>query len=492
MTEVRRLLDSFSALRVLVVGDVMLDVYREGTASRLCREGPVPVVRVRERTDCLGGAANTAVNLRQLGAQVDLVSVVGDDAIGSLVRRELEEAGVGVELAVEAARRTLALQRIVVGGQLVARFDEGSAGPAGPTVEEALLVELARRFPLADAVIVSDYDCGVCTPATIDLLARLQRSSPRLVVVDSKRPAAFRRVRPTAVKPNWSEALSLLGSGELDGITERADGIADHGDTILELTGAQVAAVTLDADGALLFERGRPPHRTFARRAPNTAAAGAGDTFVAALTLALAAGRHTPGAGELASAAAAVVVGRGHTSWCSASDLEAELLGADKRIRPDDLAEVVARHRRAGRRIVFTNGCFDLLHRGHITYLNRAKTLGDVLLVGVNSDSSVRRLKGEGRPINPLEDRMHVLGALSCVDGVIAFDGAMPADLLVAIRPDLYVKGGDYSVESLPEAPLVARLGTAVKFLPFMHDRSTTGIIERIVEGDRVSWPPGG
>ncbi len=141
---------------------------------------------------------------------------------------------------------------------------------------------------------------------------------------------------------------------------------------------------------------------------------------------------------------------------------------------------------------MFTNGCLDLLHRGHITYLNRAKTLGDVLLVGVNSDSSVRRLKGDGRPINPLEDRMHVLGALSCVDGVIAFNGAMPADLLVAIRPDLYVKGGDYSVESLPEAPLVARLGTAVKFLPFMHDRSTTGIIERIVEGDRVSWLPGG
>lgn len=492
MTDVRGVLEAFSGLRVLVIGDVMLDVYRDGTASRICREGPVPVVRVRQRSDCPGGAANTAVNLRRLGAQVDLVSVVGDDTVGRVVHHELEGTGVRTGLTFEPGRSTLALQRILVGGQLVARFDEGTTVAAGAAAEEALLAEVARRFVLADAVIVSDYDCGVCTPATIDLLARLQRSSPRLVVVDSKRPAAFRHVRPTAVKPNWSEALALLGSGELDGITERADGIADHGETILELTGAQIAAVTLDAEGALLFERGRPPHRTFARRAPSTTAVGAGDTFVAALTLALAAGGHTPGAGELASAAAAVVVARGHTSWCSAADLEAELLGTDKKIGPDHLAEVVACHRRAGRRIVFTNGCFDLLHRGHITYLNRAKTLGDVLLVGVNSDSSVRGLKGEGRPINSLDDRMHVLSALSCVDGVIAFDGSMPADLLVAIRPDLYVKGGDYSVDSLPEAPLVARLGTAVKFLPFMHDRSTTGIIERIVEGDRLTSEPGG
>ncbi len=494
MMDVRTTLQAFSTLRVLVVGDSMLDVYRDGTASRLCREGPVPVVRVRERTDCPGGAANTAINLRRLGAQVDLVSVVGDDAIGAMVRDRLQGGGVTTAFTIEEGRETLALQRVVVGGQVVARFDEGTTGAVSAVVEKALLTEVARRFALVDAVVVSDYDCGVCTPAVIDLLARLQDSSPRLVVVDSKRPAAFRRVRPTAVKPNWSEALSLLGSGELDGVTERADGIAGHGDTILELTGAQIAAVTLDSEGALLFERGRPPHRTFARLAVSTSATGAGDTFVAALTLALAAGGHTPGAGELASAAAAVVVGRGHTSWCSAEDLQAELLGLDKRIRPDDLPEVVAAHRRAGRRIVFTNGCFDLLHRGHITYLDRAKTLGDVLLVGVNSDSSVQGLKGEGRPINPLEDRMHVLSALSCVDGVIAFDGPMPTELLDVIRPDLYVKGGDYSVESLPEAPLVARLGTAVKFLPFMHDRSTSGIIERIVksDGDEASSLPGG
>lgn len=301
------------------------------------------------------------------------------------------------------------------------------------------------------------------------------------LVVDSKHPAGFRSLRPTAVKPNWSEALTLLGSGELDGTTERAEGVAEHGERVLELTGADIAAVTLDREGAVVFERGRPPHRTYAKPADDSRAAGAGDTFLAALTLALAAGADTPTAAELAATAANYVVEEGGTRPCSAEDLEAELTGGRKVVRDEGrLGKLIASLREQGASVVFTNGCFDLLHRGHITYLNRAKTLGDVLVVGVNSDASVRGLKGDGRPINPLEDRLQVISALSCVDFVVPFDGPTPEALLRAIRPDRYVKGGDYTSDTLPERTILRQLEVQTEFLPLMQDRSTTRIIDQI------------
>ena len=482
MTGLPGILERFADLSVVVVGDAMVDVYLEGSAARLCREAPVPVVQLEQRADLPGGAANTAVNLSGLGADTRLVSVVGADADGTRLRALLEDGGVRTDcLAVGEERQTLSLNRVSAGSQLLVRYDEGSSDPLSPECEQLLLDLLERGLADADAIVVSDYGHGLFTPAVVDLLAEHQARTPRVLVVDSRHPAAFRHLRPTAVKPNWSEALHLLGSGELDGVSERADGIAEHGDRILELTGAQIAAVTLDSEGAIVFERGRPPHRTFPRALPEGGTTGAGDTFVAALTLALAAGAHTPAAAELASAAAATVVVKDRTSACTAADLRAHLVGRDKYV--PDLEELAARvdvHRAQGRRILFTNGCFDILHRGHITYLNRAKSLGDVLIVGLNDDDSVRRLKGHTRPINTLEDRAQVLAALSCVDHIVPFSGDSPVEALRAVRPDIYVKGGDYTYDSLPEAPLVEELGGTVQILPFMEDRSTTGIIDRI------------
>ncbi len=239
--------------------------------------------------------------------------------------------------------------------------------------------------------------------------------------------------------------------------------------------------MTLDADGVLVLERGRPAHRAYARAVPNARVNGAGDTFVAAFTLALAAGAHTPAAAELASAAAGVVVAKEGTAVCSAAELRESLVAEAKVVADAErLAARLALHRAQGRRVVFTNGCFDLLHRGHITYLNQAKTLGEVLVVAVNSDTSVRRLKGPRRPILPLEDRMQVLSALSCVDYIIPFEEDTPERLIRLLRPDVFVKGGDYRRETLPEAPLVEAQGGVVKILPYLLDRSTSGIIERI------------
>jgi D-beta-D-heptose 7-phosphate kinase/D-beta-D-heptose 1-phosphate adenosyltransferase len=239
--------------------------------------------------------------------------------------------------------------------------------------------------------------------------------------------------------------------------------------------------VTLDCEGALVFERGRPAYRTYTQPA-RSCVAGAGDTFVAGLALGLAAGASTAAAAELASGAA-VVVGKDGTAICSAQELREYVSAEDEYY--GDLDRLKARvefYREQGRKIVFTNGCFDILHRGHITYLNRAKALGDVLVVGVNSDESIRRLKGPSRPINSLEDRVQVLAALSCVDHLVAFGEDTPCNLIRALRPRVFVKGGDYTRERLPEAPLVEELGGVVQILPYLQDRSTTGIIERITE----------
>lgn len=483
MSALGSVVERFSSLRVLVVGDPMLDVYLEGDVPRLCREAPVPLVRLDHRTDVPGGAANTAVNLRALGADVSLLGVVGDDENGARLRRCLEETGVRcTELVVDRARETLALHRVVGSSQLLVRFDAGSREGLAPEAEEQLVDHLGARWIDADVVVVSDYAYGTVSARVVDAMAALQRRHPTAVVVDSKHVVGFRRVRPTAVKPNWSEARQLLIDRLPAGELHRVEAVGSHGEDILDLTGARIAAVTLDREGAIVFERGCPPYRTYASPTSSSLiATGAGDTFVSALALALGAGASTPSAAELASAAAGVVVDKQGTATCTAAELRRAVAGYGKVLAgPEELAGVVQAHRRRGRRIVFTNGCFDILHRGHTSYLNRAKLLGDVLVVAVNDDDSVRGLKGADRPINPLDDRLRVLAALSCVDHLVAFGGESPTALLEAARPDVFAKGGDYTRATLPEADLVDALGGTVEILPIEPDLSTTRIIERV------------
>lgn len=474
------LLDRFRGLRVVVVGEAMLDSFLEGGAARLSAEAPVPVVAVEERRHLPGGAANAAANARALGAQVTLVSAVGDDREGRLLREALAAHGVDDRcLLTEPHRTTQTKTRVVAAGQMLLRYDAGSTGALVGPAEDALLTRLADAVRDADAILVSDYGYGILTPRVVAALAAEQEREERVLVVDSKDLRAYRDAGVTAVKPNFRQALGLLGASDRGG--PRPELIAAEGERILAETGARIAAVTLDSEGALVLERGRDPYRTYARREAHSRSMGAGDTFAAALALALAAGADTPGAAELASAAAGVVVAKEATACCASDELLAAMTGEGKVIADRDrLAAVLARHREEGRRVVFTNGCFDLLHRGHVTYLSRAKTLGDVLVVGLNSDDSVARLKGPDRPLNPLADRAHVLAALSCVDLVAPFSEPTPERLLETVRPDVFVKGGDYTRAMLPEAPLVERLGGRVELLPYVEDRSTTGIIERI------------
>ncbi|MDQ1632122.1 MAG: D-beta-D-heptose 7-phosphate kinase / D-beta-D-heptose 1-phosphate adenosyltransferase [Frankiaceae bacterium] len=481
--------ERLSELSVLVLGEPILDGWLSGSSLRLSREAPVQVVDVDDTQLLPGGAANTAVNLASLGAEVRLLGAVGDDADGALLLAALRDRRIrNDDLLVVPGRRTLAKRRVLAGEQMLLRYDEGDAGALPVAAEQEFLDRLARIYPLVDVVVVSDYDCGLLGPRVRSAVARLQRQCPAVLVVDARDPGRWREVGAVAVKPNAGEVARLLGRAlPTDGRVETVEAAAAE---LLERSGAELVAATLDVDGGVLLERGRPAYRLWARPTAASQAAGAGDSFTAALALALGAGADAVVAGEIATAAAGVVCGRAATVACSADELRAALLqgaaGGDVVLDLNRLGAVVRAHRLRGRRVIVTNGVFDVLHRGHVTYLNQAKALGDVLVVGLNSDDSVRRLKGSDRPLNPSEDRAAVLSGLSCVDHVVVFEGDTSVDVLDVVRPDVYVKGGDYTAEMLPEAPHVESIGGEIVILPYLEDRSTTGLVRRIRGGGTV------
>lgn len=474
-------IDAWAGTQVLVLGESMLDIYLRGSARRLSPEAPVPVVDVVSRAHAPGGAANAALNIAALGGTTTLLSVVGNDVEGGAVRQTLVNSSVDVEgLLVGPTRQTLTKQRLLAGSHMVVRFDEGTTEMVDAQTEQRLIDYLTALWPSQDAVLVSDYDYGVITPCLIGALVALQERAPRPLVLDSKRLAAFRCTRPTAVKPNFEQVLQLLGGRLSAGCASRATAVLHYADEILDITDARIAAVTLDCDGGVVLERGRRPHRTHTRATPHPTTAGAGDTFAAAFALGLAAGIDSASAADLAAAAAAIVIERDGTSACSAQELRASVAPSVGLWDLSRLADEVERQRERGHRVVLTNGCFDVLHSGHVDYLSRARTLGDVLVVGLNSDAGVRRLKGPDRPVSTLEDRARVLSALSCVDRVVAFDEDTPVELVRRLRPDVFVKGGDYTLDMMPEAPIVEELGGEVRILPLVKGRSTTGIVQKI------------
>jgi D-beta-D-heptose 7-phosphate kinase/D-beta-D-heptose 1-phosphate adenosyltransferase len=479
------LLDAFLGVTVAVVGDAILDAYLDGEARQLSREAPVPVVDVAGRSEAAGGAANVAVNIAALGGRARLVSVLGRDPPAESVLEIARDHGVDLDGVVFTPRRqTPAKRRILADGQMLVRVDEGTNAPLEPRDERRLAAALARQLEGVDAIVVSDYRCGVVSDTVLAELARRDTGLP--LIVDAKDLRRLRSLRPTVCTPSFAEVSRALGGLRPDSGAGRAEVVALAAARVLDVTGAEAVVTTLDRDGAVVVQHDRAPHRVYAapagRREPS--ATGAGDTFTAALTLALVTTGDAIASAELASAAAGVVVGKPGTATCAPGELRRRLSGGTKLI--GDAAQLAAegeRHRREGRRIVFANGCFDILHRGHVALLSAAKELGDVLVVAVNSDDSVRRLKGPPRPINSVSDRIEVLASLSCVDHLIVFDGDQPVDLIRALRPDLLVKGGDYTPETVPEAPLVRALGGEVRIVELLADHSTTRILERAGAG---------
>ncbi|MCU1474383.1 D-glycero-beta-D-manno-heptose 1-phosphate adenylyltransferase [Amnibacterium sp.] len=459
--------------RIVVIGDALLDRWWAGSAERMSREAPAPVVRIADRADVAGGAANTAVNLAALGADVAIVGAIGDDVGGAALTALLQDAGVDTSgLLRIAGLATTVKTRVAGGGQVLVRVDEGDQVDDGTRELVAAAALAATRT--ADAELVCDYGIGSAVGVVRDALAaRAER--PPVTVVDAHDLAPWSVLGPTAVTPNAGETERLLGHPVGPDRVQQAQLLRTE---LLAATGAAGVVVTLDRDGTVVHAP-EGTSRTRAHPAPDAMANGAGDTFAAALGLALALGEPLADAAVVAQLAADVVVREPGTSVCTRAALLAAVEGPTRVLDAGRLEAALEADRRAGRRIVFTNGCFDVLHVGHTTSLKQAKQLGDVLVVAVNDDASVRRLKGPGRPINGAADRAGVLAELGCVDYVTVFGDDTAIPLLERIRPDVYAKGGDYTPEMLEETAAVEAYGGTVAILGYVSAHSTSGIIAR-------------
>jgi len=463
-------------LRILVYGDLLLDEYVFGRASRLSPEKPVPVVAFERCETYPGGAGNVARNLAALGCEPVLVAAVGDDAAGREARDRLEADGLSTGGLVPTEERpTPRKVRIHAGQHALVRVDyEDPEGEISAGLEAELIGRVEELAPSCGGAIVSDYRKGSVSAAGVGALARSLAGGP--LVADPKGADAGRYRGATHLVPNEAELGALLGEGWDDAAAEgfRAG------------LGLEALIVTRSERGVRLYREGAV--RDLPTRARQVFdVTGAGDTFAAALTAFLAGGAAVETAAELANAAAGIVVRRVGTATATRIEIAAELArrtGAPpERLDREAVARVAAERRAKGDSVVFTNGCFDLLHVGHIQMLEASRALGDCLIVGINTDDSVRRLKGDGRPILGEDERAEILGALSCVDHVVVFDEDTPRALIEAIRPDVLTKGADYETSEIVGADLVRSWGGRVERIDLVEGRSTSRIIGRILHG---------
>jgi D-beta-D-heptose 7-phosphate kinase/D-beta-D-heptose 1-phosphate adenosyltransferase len=476
------LLEQFSSLRVLVLGDAMLDLSLCGAVSTICKDAPVPEVEVTAEETAPGGAAHTAASVAALGARSYFLGAVGGDREGRQLIETLQSRNVNTDLMItDPVRETLVKLRVFADNQMVVRCDRGTTISLPPAYEKEIIGTLQALYEKFDVILLTDHNYGTITDSIVEALQLLQSRSPRLLFIDSKDLRRFSQVHATCVKANYKELLQLLNKGDEFSSTNRVDQIIGFEHSLYKATGSSLVISTCDVEGTAILQKNKPVYRTYAKATQKQNHTGAGDVYMSAFALAFANGASVAQSSELASLAAQIAVEKGGTVFCSADELLTHMTGEIPAIiSRDSVSSLVERYRSQGKTIVFTNGCFDILHSGHVTYLEKAKALGDVLIVGINSDESVRRLKGKTRPINRLSDRMRVLASLQSVDHVVSFDEDTPIELLRIVQPDMYVKGGDYTLEQLPEVPVVEEFGGKVALIPFVMDRSTTKIIERI------------
>jgi D-beta-D-heptose 7-phosphate kinase/D-beta-D-heptose 1-phosphate adenosyltransferase len=474
----------FRRLRALVVGDAMLDSYLEGSAHRLCREGPVPVVQRHGEDHAPGGAANTAANLHALGARVTLLAVVGRDGAGAQLRNSLRERGLSDEdLIDDPDYATLHKMRILADSQYMVRFDTGVPWQATQRTQAEVLGRLQRAHAEADLLVVSDYAYGLLSPIVIDRLRRLQMQRPLPLVIDGKDLIRTAALSATAVTPNHHEAAALAEPGKPLSSTPSAEDVERVARKLLEVVDTEWAAVTMAAEGVLLVGRNGSTTHIPAQPVAQANDVGAGDSFTAAMALSLAAGAEPSDAARIAVEASGIAVTKRRTAVVEAGELlqRVSLAGNTAGSPLAALVQRLEQERARGKTIVFTNGVFDILHAGHVEMLRAAKSLGDILVVGVNSDRSARRLKGEGRPITGARDRAALVAALDPVDHVLVFDEETPISAIRALRPHVHVKGGDYAGQSLPETEAVQECGGRTIILPLSGEVSTSTVIERII-----------
>lgn len=473
-------LRKFAEVRVLVAGDFMLDEYIWGRVGRISPEAPVVVVQVERETQTLGGAGNVVNNLAALGARVEVVGLTGEDRPGRLVREELQRLQVDIRgLLSDPTRQTTRKTRVVGDHQQVVRIDRETLAPAGPEFLEAALAYCRERLPALDAVVLSDYGKGVLVQELTQEIIRLARAANLPVVVDPKGNNYHAYAGATVITPNQKELAEAVGR-PLSGQAE----VEAFGQELRERLALEALLVTQGAQGMTLLT----PHgaQRIPARTPREVfdVSGAGDTVAAVLALGLAIGLELSDAAALANLAAGVVVTKKGTAPILLGEMEQELRGhvhrEEKIVTLQDLKFIIPHLKAQGRKIVFTNGCFDLLHVGHIKFLEDSRRLGDVLVVALDTDGSVRRIKGEGRPVIGQEQRLRMLAALQAVDYVTLFDSEQLPEILAALKPDILTKGSNIPEEEVAGRDIVASYGGRVSLVPVRDPVSVTGLINRI------------
>ncbi|MBD2810705.1 bifunctional D-glycero-beta-D-manno-heptose-7-phosphate kinase/D-glycero-beta-D-manno-heptose 1-phosphate adenylyltransferase HldE [Xenorhabdus sp. Vera] len=467
-------LPDFYRAGVLVVGDVMLDRYWYGPTSRISPEAPVPVVKVENIEERPGGAANVAMNIASLGANSRLIGLTGIDDAARALNEKLSSVKVQCDFVPVPTHPTITKLRVLSRNQQLLRldFEEGFQNVDA----QPMLEKIQQSLPHIGALVLSDYAKGALNQ--VQAMIKLANEANVPVLIDPK-GSDFERYRgATLLTPNMSEFEAVVGHCKGD------DDVVQKGTQLVQDLELKALLITRSERGMSLLRIGQPPLHLPTQAQEVFDVTGAGDTVIGVLATALAAGKPLNEACYLANAAAGVVVGKLGTSTVSPVELENAVRGRAETgfgmMSESQLKEAVGQARQRGERIVMTNGCFDILHAGHVSYLSNARKLGDRLIVAVNSDASTKRLKGETRPVNPLEQRMIVLSALESVDWVVEFEEDTPQRLIAGILPDILVKGGDYKAEEIAGSEEVWAAGGEVKVLNFEDGISTTNIIKTI------------
>ncbi|MDB3898020.1 bifunctional D-glycero-beta-D-manno-heptose-7-phosphate kinase/D-glycero-beta-D-manno-heptose 1-phosphate adenylyltransferase HldE [Gammaproteobacteria bacterium] len=464
----------FQQAKLLVIGDVMLDRYWHGTASRISPEAPVPVVQVGNQEDRPGGAGNVALNIAALGSAATLIGVVGEDDNAKDLESRLAAAGVYCEFLRSPDKPTITKLRVISQHQQLIRLDFEHQ------FDEQDVAELQTRaeslIPSAQALVLSDYAKGALND--VSALIALARNQNIPIIVDPK-GTDFKKYRgATLLTPNLSEFEAVVGP------CANEKELVRKGLALMSELDLQAMLITRGEHGMTLLRPDSEELHLPARAREVFDVTGAGDTVISVLASALAAGDDLADATAIANLAAGLVVGKLGTAAISGPELRRAIMSEQNSgmgvMTAEQLRIAVHDAKAHGEKIVFTNGCFDIIHAGHVGYLSEARKLGDRLVVAINADDSVLRLKGAGRPINPVERRMTVLGGLEAVDWVVSFDEDTPESLLESLQPDILVKGGDYSLDQIVGGKYVLSYGGEVKALEFLDDCSTSAIVEKM------------
>ena len=484
-------LPHIDARRLLVAGDLILDEYLRGAVTRISPEAPVPVVESATSEQALGGAANVALNLAALGGQSLVCGVVGDDSKGCELLALMRRRGLGTEAVVAVpGRPTTHKLRVVAAVQHMLRIDrevrEPLDGSSAVAAHGALQRSLRRLGDTgADGlhgVIISDYQKGFLHAGNLTDIITMARRAGVPVLCDPKGRDYGRYRGAHVLTPNLQELH--LATGMAIGSPSQIDAAAA---ALLRLTEANALLVTCGKDGMVVYEAGGPKTRICAQAREVYDVTGAGDTVIATFALAHCAGASVVEAARLANVAAGIVVGKLGTATVTRDELldacDAQAGAGNRKLMPLSAAQALAKRLRARqRRLVFTNGCFDLLHAGHVGYLQAARAMGDALMVGLNTDRSIAGLKGPKRPLIPQQERAAVLAALACVDAVVLFDDPTPALLIQSVLPDVLVKGADYRGKEVVGQAAVEAAGGRVELVPLVHGHSTTGLVQTILD----------